>query len=208
MRQPGSRPQAPTPVPCRRRTTTNHAAWAAHRAREWAKPMIIVVMGVSGSGKSTFGRALADALGWDFLEGDDMHPPSNIEKMRAGIALGDDDRRPWLDHIAAWISSEESHGRHGVVTCSALKRAYRDRLRQSGTAVRLVYLHVERKALELRTRQRSHFMPAGLLDSQLQALEEPARDEAALTLPGNRPIEEMMSEVHHWLQRSDIRPPG
>lgn len=78
----------------------------AHHAREWAKPMVIVVMGVSGSGKSTFGRALADALGWDFLEGDDMHPPSNIEKMRAGIALEDDDRRPWLDHIDAWISEK------------------------------------------------------------------------------------------------------
>ncbi|TAM62252.1 MAG: hypothetical protein EPN49_04700 [Rhodanobacter sp.] len=95
-----------------------------------------------------------------------------------------------------------------VVSCSALKRAYRDRLRQSGTAVRFAYLRVERGELEYRLRQRSHFMPAGLLDSQLQALEEPAGDEVALTLPGNRMINEMMSEVRHWLQRSDIRPAG
>jgi gluconokinase len=172
------------------------------------KPAVIVVMGVSGSGKSTFGRALADALGWDFLEGDDMHPPPNIEKMRAGIALDDDDRRPWLDHIAAWIGSEESRGRHGVVTCSALKRAYRDRLRQSGTAVRFVYLRVEHSELEQRMRQRSHFMPAALLDSLLQALEEPFPDEASLTLPGNRTMDEMMAEVRHWLQRGDARSTG
>lgn len=172
------------------------------------KPVVIVVMGVSGSGKSTFGRALADALDWDFLEGDDMHPPSNIEKMRAGIALDDDDRRPWLDHIAFWISNKQSEGRHGVVSCSALKRAYRDRLRQPGTAVHFVYLHVERSELELRMRQRSHFMPAALLDSQLQALEEPAGDEVALTLSGNRTTDEMMSEVRHWLQHGDIRTAG
>jgi carbohydrate kinase, thermoresistant glucokinase family len=170
--------------------------------------MVIVVMGVSGSGKSTFGQALADALDWDFLEGDDMHPPSNVEKMRSGSALDDDDRRPWLDRIAAWISSEENQGHHGVVSCSALKRAYRDRLRQPGTAVRFVYLRMERGELEHRLRQRSHFMPAGLLDSQLQALEEPSGDEVALTLSGGRTTDEMISEVHRWLQRSDIRPAG
>lgn len=169
---------------------------------ERAKHMVIVVTGVSGSGKSTFGRALADALGWDFLEGDDVHPSPNIEKMRAGIALDDDDRRPWLDHIAAWIGREESEGRRGVVTCSALKRAYRDRLRRSGT-VRFVYLRLERSELEQRLRQRSHFMPASLLDSQLQVLEEPCGDEAALTLAGNRAIDEMMSEVRRWLQLGD-----
>jgi gluconokinase len=177
-----------------------------HDAHEWTQSMVIVVMGVSGSGKSTFGQALADASGWDFLEGDDMHPPSNIEKMRAGIALDDDDRRLWLDHIATWISSEESQGRRGVAACSALKRAYRDRLRQTGAAVRFVYLRLERSELEHRMRQRSHFMPASLLDSQLQALEEPAEDEVALTLSGNLRIDEMMSEVRHWLPRSDIRP--
>jgi gluconokinase len=170
------------------------------------KPIVIVVMGVSGSGKSTFGRALADALDRDFLEGDDMHPSSNIEKMRAGIALDDDDRRLWLDHIAAWISGEESRARHGVVSCSALKRAYRDRLRQSSAAVRFVYIRVERGELEHRMRQRNHFMPAALLDSQLRTLEEPVEDEAALTLSGNLGIDEMVSEVRRWLQRSDIRP--
>jgi gluconokinase len=165
--------------------------------------MVILVMGVSGSGKSTFGRTLADALGWDFLEGDGMHSPSNIEKMRAGIALDDDDRRPWLDRIAAWISSEESQARRGVVSCSALKRAYRDRLRRTGAAVRFVYLRVERSELEHRLRQRSHFMPAALLDSQLRALEEPSEDEVALTLSEGRTIDEMVSEVRLWLPRRD-----
>ncbi|OOG37058.1 gluconokinase [Rhodanobacter sp. C05] len=170
--------------------------------------MVVVVMGVSGSGKSSFGQALASALGWDFLEGDDMHSPSNVEKMRAGIALDDDDRRPWLDHIATWISREAHQGRDGVVTCSALKRIYRDRLRQTGAPVRFVYIRVERSELERRMRQRSHFMPASMLNSQLQALEEPDSDEAALMLSGNRTIDEMMSEVRRWLQRSNIRSTG
>ena len=170
--------------------------------------MVVVVMGVSGSGKSSFGQALAHALDWDFLEGDDMHPPANVEKMRAGIALDDDDRGPWLGHIAAWISSEGSQGRQGVVACSALKRAYRDRLRQTGVVVRFVYLRMERGELEHRMRQRSHFMPASLLDSQLQALEEPESDEAALTMSGDRTIDEMMSKVRRWLQQSGIRSTG
>jgi gluconokinase len=168
--------------------------------------MVVVVMGVSGSGKSSFGQTLASALGWDFLEGDDMHPPSNVEKMRAGIALDDDDRRPWLDHIAAWISRETHQGRDGIVTCSALKRGYRDQLRQTGAPVRFVYIRVERSELERRMRQRSHFMPTSLLDSQLIALEEPESDEAALTISGDRTIGGMVSEVRHWLQRSDNRP--
>ncbi len=164
--------------------------------------MVVVVMGVSGSGKSTLGQALADALRWDFLEGDDLHPRSNVEKMRAGIALDDVDRGPWLDRIAAWIGGEDSRGRQGVVACSALKRAYRDRLRQSGAALRFVYLRVEHGTLEQRLRQRRHFMPASLLDSQLQALEEPSDDESALTLMEGRTIDEMIAEVRHWLQQA------
>lgn len=165
--------------------------------------MVIVVMGVSGSGKSSFGQALAEALGRDFLEGDDMHPPSNVEKMRAGIALDDDDRHPWLDRIAVWIGSE---GRQGVVACSALRNAYRDRLRQTGEAVRFVYLRVGRSELEHRLRKRHHFMPASLLDSQLQTLEEPSDDEAALTLPEGRTTDEMIAEVRHWLQQGGTPP--
>lgn len=168
--------------------------------------MVVVVMGVSGSGKSGLGQALAEAMGWDFLEGDDMHPRSNIEKMRAGIALDDGDRIPWLDHIATWIGDEDIRGRQSVVACSALKHAYREQLRQAGEAVRFIYLRVGRSELEHRLRKRHHFMPASLLDSQLQTLEEPSDDEAALTLPEGRTTDEMIAEVRHWLQQGGSPP--
>jgi gluconokinase len=167
--------------------------------------MIIVVMGVSGTGKSTVGRALALALGWDFQEGDELHPPSNIDKMQAGIALDDDDRRPWLDRIAHWIRSENDQGRGGVVTCSALKRRYRDRLRRAGGELRFVHIRVSRAALEHRTRHRLHFMPTSLLDSQLQTLEEPTADENMLSVSGEDAVEEIVASVRHWLD-ADIAP--
>ena len=157
--------------------------------------MVIVVMGVSGSGKTTIGQSMADAFGWDFQEGDALHPQANIDKMSAGIPLDDDDRWPWLDRIAAWIRSENENHRQGVVSCSALKRTYRDRLRRAGDDVRFVYIQVSRDELERRTRQRIHFMPTSLLDSQLQTLEEPAADELALTVCGEGTIEAMIAEV-------------
>ncbi len=163
--------------------------------------MVIVVMGVSGSGKSTLGRALAAAWGWDFREGDELHPPANIDKMRAGIALDDDDRGPWLDRIAAWIADELARGRDGVVTCSALKRRYRDRLRRAGAGVRFVHLQVAPAELERRLRQRRHFMPAALLDSQLQTLEMPAAEEDVLVVCGEAGIEEMVVTVGRWLEQ-------
>jgi len=110
--------------------------------------MVIVVMGVSGSGKSTLARAVADAWGWDFQEGDELHPLANIDKMRAGLALDDDDRRPWLERVAAWIAAELAHGRDGVVTCSALRRCYRDRLRRAGAGVRFVCIELPPAELE------------------------------------------------------------
>jgi gluconokinase len=132
--------------------------------------MVIVVMGVSGSGKSTLARALAEAWNWDFQEGDELHPPANIDKMRAGLALDDDDRQPWLERVAAWIAAELARGRDGVVTCSALKRRYRDRLRRAGAGVRFVCIELPPAELERRLRRRRHFMPASLLDSQLRTL--------------------------------------
>lgn len=140
----------------------------------------IVVMGVSGSGKSHLGAALARACGVDFVEGDDLHPPANIAKMSAGIPLDDADRQPWLDALAAAIAAHRGQG--VVVACSALRRAYRDRLRQADQALRLLYLRVPRDELARRMRERRHFMPPALLGSQLATLEEPAMDEHAIVL--------------------------
>ena len=143
--------------------------------------LVVAVMGVAGAGKSTVARRLADELGWDFAEGDDFHSPANIAKMAAGEPLTDSERGPWLDDIARWIDGELLAHRCGVVACSALKRAYRDRLRRP--EVVFAYLHASRIDLERRlTERHGHFMPASLLDSQLAALEPPAGDERALAV--------------------------
>lgn len=148
-----------------------------------ACPQIVVLMGVSGSGKSTVAGILATRLGWDLLEGDDLHPAANIAKMHAGHALTDADRRPWLEAIAHWMSEEVSAGRSGLVTCSALKHSYRDILRQAMTGhpeavLTFVHLTGSRELLQHRlTARMDHFMPPGLLDSQLDTLEAPAADE-------------------------------
>jgi gluconokinase len=143
-------------------------------------------MGVSGSGKSTVGARLALRLSWDFAEGDDFHPAVNVAKMAAGQPLTDADREPWLAAIAGWIDGELQAGHRGVITCSALKRHYRDQLRR--TDVSFIYLRVSRRELERRlTGRPGHFMPASLLDSQLAALEPPATDEAALTVEADDP---------------------
>ena len=141
----------------------------------------VVVMGVSGAGKSTIARRLADQLGWDFEEGDELHPAANVAKMADGEPLTDADRQPWLQRVAGWIGDEITAGRHGVITCSALKRVYRDLLRRP--EVLFVYLEVPRAELERRLAGRKgHYMPASLLDSQLDALEPPGADEAAITV--------------------------
>jgi gluconokinase len=161
--------------------------------------MVIVVMGVSGSGKSTLARALAEAWGWDFQEGDELHPAANIDKMRAGLALDDDDRRPWLERVEAWIAAELADGRDGVVTCSALKRRYRDRLRRAGADVRFVCIELPPAELERRLRRRRHFMPASLLDSQLRAFEMPDAAENVLVVAGGDATEEIVATVGRWL---------
>ena len=146
-------------------------------------PPAIVVMGVSGSGKSHVGASLARACGVDFVEGDDLHPPANIAKMSAGMPLDDADRQPWLAAIAAAIAAHRGQG--VVVACSALRRSYRDVLRRADPALRLLYLRVPRDELARRMRERRHFMPPALLDSQLATLEEPAADEHAIVLEAN-----------------------
>ena len=138
----------------------------------------VVVMGVSGSGKTTVAELLARQLGWPFMEGDRLHPPANVEKMRQGIPLNDADRAPWLDRIGAELKSWGAEGRSGVLTCSALKRAYRDRIRSSRPGVRFIYLKGSEALIEARVAKRHHeYMPASLLRSQFDALEEPAPDE-------------------------------
>jgi gluconokinase len=137
----------------------------------------IVVMGVSGSGKSTVAATLVDRLGWEFAEGDDFHPPANVEKMRAGHPLDDEDRWPWLRSLAAWIGEHERAGRSVVVTCSALKRSYRDLLREGHPSVWFAHVTASPELIRDRMEHRTgHYMPASLLDSQLATL-EPLRDD-------------------------------
>jgi carbohydrate kinase (thermoresistant glucokinase family) len=145
--------------------------------------MVLIVMGVSGAGKSTLAEALSAALGWPFQEGDALHPPANVQKMHAGIALTDEDRAPWLAAIKEWIDVRLAAGENGLVTCSALKRAYRDMLIGGRSTVRTLYLKADAAVLKARLAHREgHFMPASLLASQLQTLEEPLVGEHAIVV--------------------------
>jgi gluconokinase len=154
------------------------------------------MMGVSGSGKTTVGEALAKRLGWTFQEGDDFHPPANIAKMKAGQPLTDADRSPWLDRIGAWIHDRLAHGQSGVIACSVLKRAYRRRIVRGRPNVRLVYICGRRDTLAIRLEQRQgHFMPPSLLASQLADLEPPAPDEGAITIDIEIPLTEKVDRL-------------
>jgi carbohydrate kinase (thermoresistant glucokinase family) len=136
--------------------------------------VIVLLMGVSGCGKTTVGQALAQKLGWRFLDADDFHPEANVAKMARGVALTDDDRWPWFDRIVAEMRRLTALGEHAVLACSALKQAYRDRLAAGGD-VRVVYLKGDAATIEPRlASRRGHFMPASLLPSQFATLEEPA----------------------------------
>ena len=143
----------------------------------------IVLMGVSGSGKSSVMKRLARHLGWPAAEGDAFHSPENVAKMASGVPLTDEDRWPWLDALAAWIGERERAGENALVTCSALKREYRDRLRDGHPSVWFVHLTAGRAILAERVeRRRGHYMPASLLASQLSTLEPLAADEPGITL--------------------------
>jgi gluconokinase len=154
---------------------------------DFARPPVLVLMGVTGSGKSTVGGLLAGRLGWDFGEGDDLHPRENVDKMASGRPLTDEDRRPWLRRIRAWIDGHIANGEPGIITCSALKRGYRDILRNE----HVVFVHLAGSRDQLGSRmtaRQGHFMPASLLDSQLADLEPPDPDEQAIEIGiGARP---------------------
>lgn len=138
-------------------------------------------MGVSGCGKSTVAGVLAGRLGWDFAEGDDLHPAANVAKMAAGHPLDDADRRPWLANVAGWITDHTAAGEPGIITCSALKKSYRDVLR--GEHVVFVYLAGTREEIQRRLMSRhGHYMPASLLNSQFDALQPPTSQEEAITV--------------------------
>jgi gluconokinase len=162
---------------------------------------ILIVMGVVGTGKSTVAGLLAERLNWEFQEGDALHPPANVAKMSAGIPLTDEDRWPWLDAIGAWIKEKTQRGEPGILTCSALKRSYRDRLR--GPNVIFVFLNGPREVIAARMARRAdHFMPPALLNSQLATLEPPAADENVLAVDlGTTPADEVAEVLHALEQR-------
>ena len=159
-------------------------------------PQTIIVMGVSGSGKTTIARGIAAALGWAFAEGDDFHSPANKAKMAAGQPLTDDDRWPWLRIIAAWIDEQSAAGRSSVITCSALRRAYRDLLRDSRSGVRFCELLAPEELIADRlAERRGHFMPASLLGSQLSTLQSLQPDEPGVLVSVDGTPEQIVADA-------------
>ncbi|WP_018655867.1 gluconokinase [Actinomadura flavalba] len=164
------------------------------------KPHIVLVMGVAGSGKSTIGKLLAGALGYEYTEGDDYHTPANVAKMREGKPLTEADREPWLRSLAAFIGDRLDDGRPAVVACSALKRKYREALHAEDPRVLIVYLDGDRATITRRLVERSgHFFRADLIASQFRDLEPPADDENALYVPVTDPPDAIVERVMDYL---------
>jgi gluconokinase len=156
---------------------------------------IVVVMGVAGCGKSTLGQALAAAWGVAFIEGDDFHPPANVAKMHAGQPLNDQDRAGWLDALQDELRRQPN----AVLSCSALKRAYRDRLRVARPDLRFIHAVISRQEAAHRLSQRqSHFFPASLVDSQFAALEPPDQEAGTCTIDATRPVAELVAQLTVW----------
>ena len=159
--------------------------------------MIVIVAGVAGSGKTTIGSLLAGELGWGFEDGDDLHPAANIAKMKAGHPLTDEDRRPWLNAVAAWIDQRAAAGRSGVIACSALKRSYRDELFAGRPELRMIFLEVNsRDTLAARLKGRhGHFFRPEMLDSQLAAVEPPIPTERVIVVDDDSPPADVVREI-------------
>jgi gluconokinase len=166
--------------------------------------MVIVFMGVSGSGKTTVAAILHGRLGWPFEEGDALHPEANIQKMKAGHPLSDDDRAPWLERVAGWVDARIDAGENGLITCSALKRAYRDVINRRRHGLTFVFLRGSYEQIEARLASRhGHFMPADLLQSQFADLEPPQPDEPAITVDIGPPPGEIAAEIVRRLALDD-----
>jgi len=179
---------------------------ADERVAAHLPPSVLVVMGVSGSGKTTVGALLASRLGWMFVDGDAFHSASNVQKMQSGIALTDEDRWPWLHAIASWIDATRTAHRHGVVACSALKRRYREVLSGGRSDVRLVYLQASVDIVRERLSKREgHFMPVSLLESQYETLEEPGPEEAPIIVSVSDAPETIVADV---VTRLNLTPLG
>jgi gluconokinase len=162
------------------------------------RPIIILVMGVAGSGKSTLGAALAAALGWEFIEADQFHPPNNIRKMAAALPLTDEDRRPWLDSLRALVDERLARGQPAVLACSALRQAYRDVLRSGHEeSIPVVYLRADPETIRHRlAARRGHYMGPAMADSQFQTLEEPAD---AVVVPVEMAIDGAIAAIRQQL---------
>jgi gluconokinase len=159
-------------------------------------PVTLVIMGVAGSGKSTILQALGRRLGWPTLDGDDLHPASNVAKMAAGVPLSDADRGPWLDAIAEWIEARDAAGASSIVACSALRRRYRDRFRAAARDLRFVHLVARPEILAARIAGRTgHFMPGALLASQLETLEPLEADERGYTVRATADPASIVEEI-------------
>ena len=171
-----------------------------------SRPVLIVAMGVSATGKTAVGTELADQLGYDFVEGDSHHPPSNIEKMEAGTPLTDEDRMPWLETLAQLLAKADAGGRSTVLTCSALRRSYRDILRSAvpDGAVFFLHLHAPFEVLQERMGQRTkHFMPTSLLQSQFDTLEPLESDEVGATVDVTPPLDEVVATAKNLVRGRD-----
>jgi gluconokinase len=194
-RWPGWNNAAMQDNPVSRAAASTSAIDAAGPSGRW-----LVVMGVSGCGKSTLGAALARRLQVPLIEGDDFHPPANVRKMSEGIALTDADRAGWLDTLGRGLADA---GEGAVLTCSALKRAYRDRLRAAVPGLRFVFLALERDEAERRVAARpSHMFPASLVASQFATLESPVGEAGVIEVPATGPLAHSVAAVERWLEKA------
>jgi carbohydrate kinase (thermoresistant glucokinase family) len=172
-------------------------------------PYALVVMGVTGSGKSTIGAALGQRLGWRYEDGDSFHPKSNVAKMSAGHPLTDEDRWPWLKAIAAEIDRQREAGQRVIIACSALKKAYRDILVHGRDDIRMVFLNGSHDLIADRLSHRAgHFMPPDLLDSQFATLEPPSPEERPITVSIDAPVEVIVDRIVQQLQPDQLSSPS